>query len=134
VLKRAVDYAAKKGVILGLENHGGVTENADTIVKIIKAVDSPWVGMNLDLGNFIHSPYESMEKCMPFAVNVQAKVSLREQGKPRVPADWDRIGGMLVKQNYRGYLALEYEEKEPTSTAMPRLLKRLNEVVHKYSA
>src|SRR5574340_900504 len=134
VLKRGAEYAGKKGIILGLENHGGVTEKAETIVKIIKAVDSPWVGVNLDTGNFIHSPYESMALCMPYAASVQVKVNIREQGKERVPSDWDRIGGMLVKSGYRGYLALEYEEKEDTSTAMPRLLKKLNEVVHKYSA
>lgn len=134
VLKRGAEYAGKKGIILGIENHGGITENADTIVKIIRAVDSPWVGQNLDTGNFIHDPYASMEKCMPYASSVQVKVMIREQGKARVPSDWDRIAGMLVKHNYRGYLALEYEEPEPTSTAMPRLLKKLNEVVRKASA
>lgn len=69
---------------------------------------------------------------MPYAANVQVKATIREQGK-RVPSDWDRIAAMLVTHNYRGYLSLEYEESEPAATAMPRLLKRLNEVVHKYS-
>src|SRR5688572_16441884 len=45
MLKDAAPYAGSKGVILGLENHGGVTENASTIVRIVKAVDSPWVGV-----------------------------------------------------------------------------------------
>ena len=41
----------KKGVILGLENHGGITVKAGTIIKIVKAVDSPWVGINVATGN-----------------------------------------------------------------------------------
>ena len=49
-------------------------------------------------------------------------------------SDWDRIAGMLVKSGYRGYLALEYEDKEPTATAMPRLLTKLRQIVRKHSA
>ena len=74
ILKIGSEYASSKGVILGLENHGGITEKADTIIKIVKAVDSPWVGINLDTGNFNRNAYQQIEQCLPYAVNSQFKV------------------------------------------------------------
>ena len=134
VLKRGAEYAARKGVILGLENHGGVTEKAETIIKIVKQVDSPWVGINLDTGNFAGNAYAQIQLCLPYAVNAQVKTSIREEAGKSQPSDWDRIFGMFAKAGYRGYLALEYEGKEPPATAMPRLLKQLCELGRKYSA
>lgn len=135
VLKRGGEYAGKKGVILGLENHGGITEKADVILGIVKRVDSPWVAVNLDTGNFNRNAYEQMEQCMPQAAAVQVKMEIRvgPEGR-REESDWDRIAGLLVKNGYRGYLSLEYEAKEPTGTAMPRLLKKLDGICRKYSA
>ena len=52
LLKRGAGYAGARGIILGLENHGGSTERAARIIDIVKRVDSPWVGINLDTGNF----------------------------------------------------------------------------------
>ena len=128
-LKRASEYAGSKGVILGLENHGGITEKADTILKIVKAVDSPWVGINLDTGNFNRNAFEQISKCIPYAVNVQVKTEIRPgPDGAAVPSDWDRIAAMLNSGGYRGYLALEYEGKEDPGTAMPGLLKRLRTV------
>jgi sugar phosphate isomerase/epimerase len=133
VLKRGADYAGTKGIILGLENHGGITEKADTIVKIVKQVDSPWVGVNVDTGNFNRNAYAQLETIMPWAVNVQVKTECKpdDTGKP-APSDWDRIARMLIDKGYRGYLALEYEGKDAVALAPP-LLRKLRDVVHKYS-
>ena len=128
VLGEAAQYAASRGVILGLENHGGITDKADRIVEIVKKVDSPWVAVNLDTGNFRTQVYEQIAKLVPYAVNVQVKADLVEDGK-RMEGDWDRVAGMLVKQGYKGYLAVEYEAKEDVSTAMPKMLARLNSVI-----
>lgn len=134
VLKPGADYAGKKGIILGLENHGGITDKAETIVGIVKRVDSPWVGINLDTGNFRARAYPQIGMCIPYAVNVQVKSEIRgEDGKPQ-PSDWERICRMLIAGKYKGYLALEYEAKEDPATAMPRLLRKLNALVRKYSA
>jgi L-ribulose-5-phosphate 3-epimerase len=135
VLKRGAEYAADKGVILGLENHGGITEKADVILDIVRRVDSPWVAVNLDTGNFNRNAYEQMEQCMPQAAAVQVKMEIRVGPEgTREASDWDRIAGMLVKNNYRGYLSLEYEAKEPAETAMPRHLRKLDGICRKYSA
>jgi L-ribulose-5-phosphate 3-epimerase len=128
VLGTAGQYAGSRGVILGLENHGGITDKADRMVEIVKKVDSPWVAVNLDTGNFRTQVYEQIAKLVPYAAAVQVKAEVREDGVAK-ESDWDRVAGMLVKQGYKGYLAVEYEAKEDVKTAMPKMLARLNEVI-----
>lgn len=125
-INEAVSYAATKGVVLGLENHGGVTANPDTMLEIIKAVDpSPWFGVNFDSGNFqTDDPYASLEKIAPYTVNAQIKVMMRPNGG-REPADFDRIVAILRDAGYRGYAVLEYEEKEDPFEAIPRHIDAL---------
>src|SRR5262245_7050288 len=112
VLKPAVEYAGTKGIILGLENHGGITSMADRVVDIVKRVDSPWLGINLDTGNFRTDSYNQIAKCLPFAVNVQLKAEMRGSDGQAQPSDWNRLIGMFAKSGYKGYVALEYEAKE----------------------
>jgi sugar phosphate isomerase/epimerase len=129
MLKDAAPYAGSKGVILGLENHGGITEKASTIVSIVKAVDSPWVGVNLDTGNFNRDAYRQIAEILPYAVNAQFKTHIRDESGKSVPSDWKRIIGMFRESGYRGYFALEYEDKEDATQAVPRLTRDLNKLV-----
>ena len=133
ILKRSADYAGKKGVILGLENHGGITLHAKRIIQIVEAVDHPFVGINLDTGNFRSDPYEQIEMCIPYAVNSQYKVNIRDDGG-REKSDWDRITKMFADAGYKGYISLEYEAEEDPFTAVPRHLKTMNELARKYSS
>ena len=57
VLKPASDYAAQKGVVLGIESHHGITSMASDIIEILHRVDSPFVGCNLDITHFPSDPY-----------------------------------------------------------------------------
>lgn len=129
MLREASKYAGSKGVILGLENHGGVTEKAATVLQIVKAVDSPWVGINLDTGNFSREGYKQISTCLPYAVNSQFKVLIRDESGQNVQADWPRLIGMFRQSGYRGYFALEYEEKDDATAAVPRLTRELNKLV-----
>jgi sugar phosphate isomerase/epimerase len=129
VLSRAADYAGNRGIILGLENHGGITERAEKIVEIVQKVDSPWVGINLDTGNFRTDTFRQIETCLPHAVNVQVKAEMRDENGKNVPQDWKRVVALLRKSGYRGYLALEYEAKEEPATAVPRLIGELKRVI-----
>lgn len=128
MLKDASKYSGSKGITLGLENHGGVTEKADTVIGIVKSVDSPWVGINLDTGNFNRDGYRQIGLCLPWAVNAQFKAAIREESGKTVPADWPRLVRMFRDAGYRGYFALEYEEKENATAAVPRLTRELNKL------
>jgi sugar phosphate isomerase/epimerase len=128
MLKDAAPYAGSKGVILGLENHGGITEKASTIVGIIKAVDSQWVGVNLDTGNFNGNAYAQIATLLPYAVNAQFKTHIREEPKKSIPSDWARLVKMFKDAGYKGYFALEYEDKEDATVAVPRYTRELNKL------
>lgn len=133
VLARAAEYAGKMGIILGLENHGGITERADRIIQIVKKVDSPWVGINLDTGNFREKAYQQVQQIVPYAVNVQLKTEVRGDSGQTEPSDWARFLNMLSSGGYRGYVALEYEEKPDPRTAVPPLIRKLQGLLKSYS-
>lgn len=119
-------YAAKRGVFLGLENHGGIVAEPDDLLDIVRAIDNPWFGVNLDTGNFhTTDPYADLARCLPYAVNVQVKVEMQPKGQPQGPADLERLGKMLRDGGYQGFVALEYEAAEDPWEAVPRFLDRL---------
>jgi hypothetical protein len=87
----------------------------------------------LDTGNFPRDGYAQSALCIPHAVNVHLKASIRTPDGTNEPADWDRLGGMFAAAGYRGYLSLEYEDREETATAVPRLAGELRRVARKFS-
>jgi sugar phosphate isomerase/epimerase len=134
VVKRAADYAGSKGILLGIEDDGGLTTTAEPTVQIVRQADSPWVGINLDTGNFPKNGYSEVALCIPYAVNVHFKESIAGEDGTRQKADWDRLLGMFAKAGYKGYISLEYEDKESPQSAVPRLIAELRRGVRKYSA
>ncbi len=124
------DYAGKKGVFLGLENHGGIVADPKDLLEILHTVKCPWIGMNLDTGNFqTDDPYADLERCAPFAVNVQVKSEIQRRGQKKEPADLARLMQLLRGANYQGFVALEYEAAEDAWQAVPELLKRLKDLM-----
>lgn len=121
-------YAGAKGIWLGLENHGGIVADVAELLAIVQAVRSPWVGVNLDTGNFYGEadPYAEMARLAPYAVNVQLKVAISRPGRTKQPTDLDRVLRVLCEANYQGYVALEFEEADPQKH-VPVWLARLKE-------
>jgi sugar phosphate isomerase/epimerase len=125
-IEACADHAARRGVFLALENHGGVVAEPDGLLEIVRAVRSAWVGVNLDTGNFHgENPYADLERCVPYAVTVQVKVEMQAKGGPKEEADLGRLVRMLKDAGYRGHVTLEYEAAEAPLSAIPRYLERL---------
>ena len=126
-LEECCEYAGSKGIFLGLENHHGIVTEPDDLLEIVRAVKSPWFGINLDTGNFqTDDPYADLAKCAPYAVNVQVKVEVKRRGQSKAePSDYAKINRLLRDANYQGYVALEYEAKEDPFAAIPGALKSL---------
>ena len=135
-LKRGAEYAGARGIILGVEDDGGITEFAKETIAIVTRADSPWAGMNLDIGNFRPPKvYEQIEMSIPYAVSTHVKVEMAlDDGKTRGPFDWDRVFAMFARHGFKGYMGLEYESASDPATAVPRYLKQLKELAVKYSA
>ncbi|MEO8077765.1 MAG: TIM barrel protein, partial [Acidobacteriota bacterium] len=134
-LKRGAEYSAARGIILGVEDDGGITEFAKETIEIVKRADSPYAGMNLDIGNFRPpNVYGQVEMSIPYAVSTHMKVDMAlDDGKTRGPFDWDRVFKMFAAQGFRGYMGLEYEAADDPVVAVPGQLRRLKEFAVKYS-
>jgi L-ribulose-5-phosphate 3-epimerase len=135
-LKRGAEYSGARGIILGIEDDGGITDFAKETIEIVTRADSPWAGMNLDIGNFRPPKvYDQIEMSIPYAVSTHVKVEMAlDDGKTRGPFDWDRVFTMFSRHNFRGYMGLEYESADDPTAAVPRYLKQLKELAVKYSA
>jgi len=128
-LETACEYASKKGIILGLENHDFV-KKIDYLLAIIKRLDTPWLGVIWDSANLSPTPfpYMELERIAPYAVTAQIKVMTKINGE-EVPADYAKMLNILRRANYRGYIVFEYEEHEDPYTAIPPHLKKLRSLM-----
>jgi sugar phosphate isomerase/epimerase len=125
-IEECCEHAGRRGIFLALENHGGLTAEPAGILELVRAVQSPWFGVNLDTGNFHSSDvYGDLAQLAPYAVNVQVKVVITPPGGQKQPTDFSRIGQILRDAGYRGYVALEYEEHEDPRIACPRYLEQM---------
>jgi sugar phosphate isomerase/epimerase len=124
-LEECSGRASEKGVMLALENHGGVTATPEGVKAILSAVQSEWVGLKLDTGNFhTKDPYADLAQVASYAISVHVKTETHYNRESK-PADLKRIVKLLTEVNYRGYLNLEYEAAEDPLTAVPRTLREL---------
>jgi sugar phosphate isomerase/epimerase len=128
-IEECCDYAGKHGVFLALENHGGLTERPEGLLKLVKDVKSPWFGVNFDSGNFRSpDPYADLEQIAPYAINAQVKVVVSRGDRAtakKEPSDFKRLAKILRDAGYRGYVVLEYEEGDDPRSACPKFLDEL---------
>ena len=119
-LEEVGKYAQTKGVVIALENHGGITATAADCKKILDKVKNPAVGLNYDPANFIaygygENPLIGLETLSERIVYAHLKDCLKKNDQYEFGAvgqgemDWDKIVPALSKV-YDGYWAIEYEE------------------------
>lgn len=123
-LKKCASVAQQEGVVLVLENHGGLTATAEGTLKLLEAVGSDWLRLNLDFGNFVGDVYRQFELCAPHASATHAKVHFNGSSG-RETVDYTRVRSILEAAGYRGYIAMEYEEPEPAPTGVPAFARTL---------
>lgn len=133
-LKVACEYAGKKGITLGVENHEGITQNADVCIELVHRIDSPYFGINLDITNFIATPqadaYAQIEATAPYATHTH----IRDVFANKQAVDLDRVWPLFAGANYKGFMSAEYEGEENPSTGVPKLVEKIKTLCRKYSS
>jgi L-ribulose-5-phosphate 3-epimerase len=124
-IQACLPAAQQNGVLLALENHWGLTTKTENLLRIYTSVASPWLGINLDTGNFPGDPYPEIEKLAPHASIVQAKTYYGGGEWYTLDLDYKRIAAMLRHANFKGWVSLEMEGKENPDTAVPKSLEVL---------
>ena len=124
-LEQCLPAAERCGVVLGLENHWGLGLTPQGVMRIVDAIDSPWLKVTMDTGNFLEDPYQRLEMIAPKTVFVQAKMYYGGGIWYALELDYDRIAAILRKHAYGGYISLEFEGREDPKTAIPKALTLL---------
>lgn len=135
VMKPASDYAGARGITLGLEDHDGITERAETALEILRRVDSPYAGINLDISNFnapsTEDQYAEIKACVPYATHSHIRDRFSNSHEA---IDLDRVWRIFAEGGYKGYMSAEYEGEEDSMTGVPKLMAQMKTLCRKYSS
>ena len=128
-IRQCLLAAEEYGVLLALENHWGLCSTPEGQLRIKKAIDSPWLGILMDTGNFLEDPYQKLEMIAPYTSFVQAKTYYGGGEWYTLDLDYKRIIGILKKVNFRGYISLEFEGKEDAAAGVPKSIEMLRKAM-----
>jgi sugar phosphate isomerase/epimerase len=129
-ITKLLPAAETNGVILGLENHWGLARTAAGLLRIVEAVNSPWLQITFDTGNFFEQRVEQLKMMAASKVPiclVQAKTYYGGGTWYTLDIDYAEIAGILRGDNYRGWISLEFEGREDASTGVPKSLALLRQ-------
>lgn len=125
-IREIVPVAEEYGIVLCLENHWGMTTTAEGVLRIFNAIDSPWLKVMMDTGNFIENTYEQLEMLAPHAWFIQAKTYYGGGRFYTLDIDYNRVAEILKNAGYKGYISIEFEGYAPSEEAVADSIHMLN--------
>lgn len=99
-------------VQLAVENHGGLSNDPDTLIEFVKRSRgdrSSALGVCLDVGSFDRDPLIGIEKLAPFAIHVHAKSHAFDAQGEETSIDYKSALSILKAAKYDGAISIEYE-------------------------
>jgi sugar phosphate isomerase/epimerase len=125
-IRECIDYGKAHGVVVAIQNHDDFIKTADDTIQIMKAIDSEWFGLILDIGSFrTADPYDEIARTIGYAVNWQIKEKVYIKGK-EVDVDLDKLIGIIKASGYKGYLPLETLGDGDPKTKISSFLDKFN--------
>lgn len=133
---RVADYAAKKNVVVHLENDNPISEDPFFIVQVIERVNNPWLRALPDFGNSLAAHDEDFNLPAMGAMFAHAygichvkDGEVNEKGEA-VHVDLARTFAILKKHDYKGYCSIEYDAPgdpyKPTAELVEATVKYLS--------
>jgi sugar phosphate isomerase/epimerase len=142
-LAKLSEFAAKSGINVIVENHGGLSSNGQWLAQVIRKVAMDNCGTLPDFGNFtinrggngtapiVYDRYLGMASLMPFAKAVSAKSHDFDADGNETETDFEKMLNIMLDAGYRGYVGIEYEGRELSESdgilATKKLLERCRE-------
>ena len=128
-ISRLIEFSKQDNISIVIENHGGITGDADWLVSLMKNVDSKHLGTLPDFGtyNFCikrgnlnfqslsencedqYDKYLGVKKLMPYAKGVSAKSHEFDKDGEELSTNYSRMIKIISESNYKGYITIEYE-------------------------
>jgi sugar phosphate isomerase/epimerase len=151
VAKAAVDglgklgeFAAKTGINVIVENHGGFSSNGEWLAGVMKQINMKNVGTLPDFGNFCierkqggcaeeYDRYKGVKELMPYAKGVSAKTHDFDADGNDTEIDYVKMMKIVKASGFKGIAGIEYEgSKLPEYEgikATKALLERVGQIV-----
>lgn len=126
-LARLTEVGAEQDISVLVENHGGLSSNADWLSEVIERVNHPHCGTLPDTGNFrirdgeTYDSYRGVEKLMPWAKGVSIKDRVWDDKGNNSEMDFERMLKIVVEAGFHGYCGIEYGGFAGLSQARKRL-------------
>src|SRR6202162_5522325 len=114
-LSQVAEYAARKNILVNMENDNPVSEDPFFIVEVIEKVNNPWLHALPDFANSLvtgredHS-YDGLQRMFKHAYSICHVKALEtnEQGK-EFRVDMPKTFGILRAAHYKGYCSMEFD-------------------------
>lgn len=132
-LRRLAEVADVHGLNVLVENHGGLSSNAQWLSEVMTAVGHPRCGTLPDFGNFNidathqYDRYKGVRELMPFARAVSAKTYNFDAKGNETTIHYPQMMKIVTDAGYHGYVGIEYEGKKLSEYAGIERTKRLLE-------
>ncbi|KAA5547293.1 sugar phosphate isomerase/epimerase [Roseiconus nitratireducens] len=113
-LSQLTEFGAQQQINVIVENHGGLSSNADWLAQVIERVAHERCGTLPDFGNFriregeSYDSYRGVEKLMPWAKGVSVKDQVWDDQGNRMPLDFERMLKIVLAAGYHGYCGIEF--------------------------
>lgn len=126
-LARLTAIGDASGINVIVENHGGLSSNADWLAAVIEMVDHPRCGTLPDFGNFkidddeSYDSYRGIDKLMPYAKGVSVKDVVWDDDVNESSLDFERMLKIVLDHEFHGYCGIEYGGFEGLNASRKRL-------------
>lgn len=153
--RKVTEYAAEKGISTMVENHGYFSQESTRVEKLVNAVNNPNFGLLVDVGNFAcaddYSPV-AVGRVAPYAKHVHVKDFYVRSGNGINPGrgffmsrGGNYLRGAIVgqgdipvlqclralkRENYDGYVSIEFEGMEECVEAISAGLENLKNFIN----
>ena len=114
-LRQVTEYAADKNIVVTLENDDLVSEDAFFLVKVIEAVNNPYLRAlpdfaNSMLGGDADFNYRALQAMFQHAYNIcHVKDGETNDDDKQFNVDLKKSFDILKASNYRGYCSMEFD-------------------------
>jgi sugar phosphate isomerase/epimerase len=114
-LKELIGYGEKKKISIGLEYEPGLLlENAEETIEIINDIDSPYLGVNLDIGHSVvagENPVETVKLMGSRILNIHLEDISRKKHYHLIPGEGDiplrDVCNSLLDIGYNRFVTIE---------------------------
>lgn len=115
-LRRVIEYASVKGVVVNLENDNPVSEDPFFLVELIEKVNSPWLRALPDFCNTLAAKdpdyaYRGIDAMFGHAYCIaHVKSSETNSHGITVRVDMAKTFGFMKQHDYKGYCSMEWDD------------------------